>query len=147
MTRGRLSNSGKRMRSSKRKPGKLEESESKAPEKPVSLQAAPCFDWLGRACCQGQVSTLLLFSWGTNQRPFSKGSQLYLGPKQGHPCIRALTVHDQKIPAQESTRGPKPLHLSGRPGGGATRPGRGAGAQLGAAWALPSTWAQGSLPV
>lgn len=73
---------------------------------------------------------------------------------QGEPAVSAqsrptlvsglFTVHDRKVPAQESTRGTKLGYLSGRPGGGAAWPGRWAGGSLGA---LPSIWAQGSLPV
>ena len=46
--------------------------------------------------------------------------------------MRALTVHDQKVPAQESTRGPRLLHLSGRQEEGP--PGLGMG--LGLTWGL-----------
>ena len=46
--------------------------------------------------------------------------------------MRALTVHDQKVPAQESTRGPRLLHLSGRQEQGP--PGLGMG--LGLTWGL-----------
>ena len=57
----------------------------------MSLWAAPCFHRLGRACRQGQVSTLLLFPWGMHQRPFSKGSQLSQ-PKAGPPLCQGFSL-------------------------------------------------------